>query len=420
MSVRFDQILEMRKNRKKLWEEARSYRNEREKESADGKLSSEDARTYQAKLEDVQKLTTQIETEERELEIEEKMVEAEARRKEISPDGSLEKQREDYRAAFVQYIRNGMSSLTDEQRSLVMSNQRQLNGEERALAVGTDTAGGFTVPAEMWEGIVEGMKMFGGIRNTRATIINSSDGRDMPIPTGNDTSNVGELLGENSPATEQDPTFGSKNLIGYTFSSKMIRVPFQLLEDSVINIEQYLNRLIAERIGRASNSYFVNGTGTAQPEGVVTGSVEGKAANATAAITYDELVDLIHSVDPAYRANAEFMFHDDTLKALKKLKDSQNRPLWTPGIALREPDTINGYRYVIDNDMPTMAASEKAIVFGDMSHVWIRDVQGGLMLRLVERYADYGQVAFLAFTRHGSVVVNAGTGPVKHLVMSAT
>lgn len=419
MAQRFDKILELRKQRKKIWEEARAYREQHEKANEDGKLTAEEARSYQARLDDVEKLTTEIETQERELAVEERMLETEARRREESPDGSAQKKAEEYRSAFNAYLRGGFGSLNEEQRGLVLTRQQAITDEHRALAVGTDTAGGFTVPDEMYEGIIQGMKAFAGVRNTRADVVTTSTGRDMPYPTGNDTTNVGELLAENAQVNEQDTVFGSKNLRAYMFSSKMIRVPFQLLQDSVIDIEAYLRGILAERIGRATAGYFITGTGSNQPEGIVTGAPLGKTANASTAITPDELLDLIHSVDPAYRGNAEFMIGDSTLLALKKLKDSENRPLWMPGIALREPDTINGYRYVVDNTMPAMTAGNTPIVFGDMSYFKIRDVQGGMMMRLVERYADFGQVAFLAFFRHGSVFANPGTGPVKRLTMAA-
>ena len=140
----------------------------------------------------------------------------------------------------------------------------------------------------------------------------------------------------------------------------------------------------------------------------------------TTSVIYEDLVDLEHSVDPAYRAEAEFMFHDDTLKVLKKLKDADGRPLWLPGVAVREPDTILGYNYVINQDMPIMAANAKSILFGDFSKYMIRDVMDLMLLRLVERYADFAQVGFIAFSRHDGDLLDAGTNPIKHYANSAT
>lgn len=416
MAKRFEQILELRKRRKKLWEEARAFREGKEKESEDGKLSAEDARAYQKRLDEVDDLTAQIEADEKELATEERMTEDEVRRKEASPDGSLEKHREKHREAFRTWLVRGSAALSEEQRTILTEKRTD---EFQSFA---NDEGGYTVPDEMYEGIIESLKAYAGVRNTRVRVLTTSDGRLLQIPTGDDTSNKGEILDPNAQVTEQRATFGSKDLEAFTYSSKMIRVPFQLIQDSIIDMEQYLRDVLAERLARILNEHWSTGSGSGEPEGIVTGSAEGKEAAAVDALTYDELIDLIHSVDPAYRQNAEFMFHDSTLKALKKLKDDQDRPLWTPGLAVREPDTINGYRYTVNNSMAEMEADSKPIVFGDFSYYWVRDVQGTMMMRLVERYADFGQVAFLGFQRHGGVLVTPATGdlnPVQHLVMSS-
>lgn len=416
MAKRFEQILELRKRRKKLWEEARAFREGKEKESEDGKLSAEDARAYQKRLDEVDDLTAQIEADEKELATEERMTEDEVRRKEASPDGSLEKHREKHREAFRTWLVRGSAALSEEQRTILTEKRTD---EFQSFA---NDEGGYTVPDEMYEGIIESLKAYAGVRNTRVRVLTTSDGRLLQIPTGDDTSNKGEILDPNAQVTEQRATFGSKDLEAFTYSSKMIRVPFQLIQDSIIDMEQYLRDVLAERLARILNEHWSTGSGSGEPEGIVTGSAEGKEAAAVDALTYDELIDLIHSVDPAYRQNAEFMFHDSTLKALKKLKDDQDRPLWTPGLAFREPDTINGYRYTVNNSMAEMEADSKPIVFGDFSYYWVRDVQGTMMMRLVERYADFGQVAFLGFQRHGGVLVTPATGdlnPVQHLVMSS-
>jgi len=206
------------------------------------------------------------------------------------------------------------------------------------------------------------------------------------------------------------------------YTSKIVRISFQLLQDSAFDLESWLARKLGIRIARITNEHFTVGTGTSQPEGVVTGASQGKvgASGQTTSVTYPDLVDLEHSVDRAYRTNGQWMFHDSSLKALKKMEDSQNRPLWLPGIAQREPDMILGKPYIVNNDMPEMAASAKSILFGDFSAYCIRDVLGVQLLRLVERYADYLQVGFLAFARHDGGMLDAGTGPIKYYQNSAT
>jgi HK97 family phage major capsid protein len=140
----------------------------------------------------------------------------------------------------------------------------------------------------------------------------------------------------------------------------------------------------------------------------------------TTSITYDDLVELEHSVDPAYRKNARFMMSDTALKTVKKLKDGIGRPLWMAGLAVKEPDTINSYPYVINQDVAVPAASAKTVLFGDFTNYFIRRVAGVQVLRLTERYADYNQVGFLAFQRWDGQLVDAGTHPIKYLQQSAS
>ena len=326
------------------------------------------------------------------------------------------------REAFRAWIRGGMAALGDEHRAIVQQRMTELPAEARALAVGTGAAGGFTVPEDFYRQLEEAMKAYGAVRNV-ATIIRTDSGANLPMPTVNDTGNVGAIVNENTQVTEQDVTFGQVTLGAYMYSSKIVRVSLQLLQDSAFDIEAYLARAFAERLGRATNAHFTTGTGTGQPAGIVTGATLGKtgATGQTTSVTYNDLVDLVHSVDPAYRAlDGRWMMHDQTLAAIKKLVDSQGRPLWAPGIIGGEPDRILGYPYEINNDMPTMAASAKSILFGALSKYHIREVLGIQMLRLQERYADFLQVGFLAFMRTDGVLLDAGTNPVKYYQNSAT
>lgn len=338
-----------------------------------------------------------------------------------APDNAVERGVA-YRKAFGSFLRSGVAALSAEERTVLQTGQREVTPEMRALSVGVTTAGGFTVPNEDMQGIISAQKQWGGMRRSRATIVPTTTGASLPISTDNDTTNSGALLGENVQDTELDVVFGQKTLDAYVYTSKIIRVSFQLLQDSAFNLEDFLRRKFAERLGRITNLHYTTGTGAAQPNGVVTASTQGKLGlvGQTTSLLYADLVDLKHSVDPAYRQDAEFMFHDNTLRAIKKLTDSQNRPLWAAGIAVREPDTIDGDKYVINQDVAVMAANAKSILYGDFSAYWIRDVQDMTVLRLVERYADFLQVGFLAFQRTDGELIDAGTNPIKHYANSAT
>jgi HK97 family phage major capsid protein len=211
-------------------------------------------------------------------------------------------------------------------------------------------------------------------------------------------------------------------LNAYVYTSKLVLVSNQLLQDSAFDLETFLSIKLGTRIARAINTHFTVGTGTSQPNGVVTAATSGKVGlvGQTLSLIYDDLIDLEHAVDPAYRNGAKFMMHDQSLKVVKKLKDTTGRPLWLPGLAFKEPDTINGYGYSINQDMPVMAANAKSVIFGDFSRYYIRKIPAVQVLRLTERYADYNQTGFLAFQRWDGNLVDAGTHPIQYYANSAT
>ena len=301
---------------------------------------------------------------------------------------------------------------SDELRSWLLSGEGDLKLELRAQAIGTDSAGGYLVP-EGFSGQVEvALKAFGGIRNA-AQIIRTESGNDLPFPMLDGTGTKGRMLGENVAASETDLVFGATTFKAYKFSSDLIRVPVELLQDSGVDLAAIVGAQLGERIGRITNEKYTIGTGTNEPHGIMVAAPVGVTGASTTAVTYDELVDLIHSVDPAYRAGASFMFSDATLKVIRKLKDADNRPLWEPSLKAGVPDMLLGYPVVINQEVAAMAAGAESIAFGDLSKHVIREVRDVTLVRLNERYADQHQVGFLAFYRGDSRYLNAGTGPVK-------
>jgi HK97 family phage major capsid protein len=291
-----------------------------------------------------------------------------------------------------------------------------------AQGVGTGGIGGYTVPDEMMRELEIALLSFGGMRQ-RSTVIRTSSGADLPFPMVDDTSNVGAIVGENLTQTEQGVTFTSLVLNSFKYTSKYILVSVELLQDSAVNIPQMVGRLLAERIGRITNTHFTTGDGNAKPRGIVPAATLGRtgATGQVTSIIFEDLIDLEHSVDIAYRRpNGSFMMADSTLKSLKKMVDTTtHRPLWMAGFAVREPDTILGYPYTINNDIAVMAAGAKSILFGDLSKYIIRDVTEILLLRLDELFALYQQVCFLAFSRHDGDLLDAGTHPVKYYANAA-
>lgn len=301
-----------------------------------------------------------------------------------------------------------------------LKDEREVSAWEQRAQTLTTTGGGYLVPDEMMRAIEIALLRFGGMR-TRATVIRTSSGADMPIPMNDDTSNKGSILAINVATTELAFTFTQLVLNSFKYTSRLILIPVELMQDSSINLPEFVGNRLGERIGRITNDHFTTGNGTTEPNGIVTAAFLGKTGTTgqTTTYIYADLVDLEHSVDPEYRGNAAWMMPDATLKALKKLVDGQSRPLWQPGLsglAQAAPDTLLGYPYIINQSMAVPAASAKTLLFGDFSKYLIRDVADITLLRLDERYAEFHQVAFLAFSRHDADLMDAGTHPVKYYV----
>jgi HK97 family phage major capsid protein len=195
------------------------------------------------------------------------------------------------------------------------------------MSVGTSAQGGYTVPTEVATSVANALKAYGGMRSV-AEVFRTTAGNDINFPTSDGTSETGELIGENTTATGADPSFGVVTIKTYKFSSKIVAVPFELLQDSSIDMESFIRSRLVTRLGRITNTKFTTGTGTGEPNGIVTAAASGKVGTTgqTTTVIFDDLVDLVHSVDPAYRAlgGCKFMMNDASLKIIRKHKDLQD------------------------------------------------------------------------------------------------
>jgi len=322
---------------------------------------------------------------------------------------------------FERAMRFGVEDLSTDERRELGRMRTQIPTEARAQAAGTDSAGGYTVPEGFQAEIVRSMQAFGPMLEPGVTRqIPTDSGNPLPWPTLDDTSNKGALLAENTQASEQDLTFGQKQLDAYTYTSKIVRVSLQLLQDSAFDMNSLLRDVFGERIGRIANEHLTTGTGSSQPNGILTASTAGNTAASATAIDFDDVIDLVHGVDPAYRGlpSARFMFHDNILQAIRKLKDGNSNYIWQPAdVRSGSPSNILGYPYTINQDMTsTITTTDKTMLFGAFEKYVVRRVQQFQMLRLVERYADYLQVGFIGFARLDGELVD--TAAVKHLVQA--
>ncbi|WP_292450771.1 phage major capsid protein [Methylibium sp.] len=313
-------------------------------------------------------------------------------------------------AAVALYMRHG-NNVTNEQAIAIRN----------AMSTTTTTEGGFTVPAEIAAMVVEAMKTTGAMRQI-AEVFSTAGGNSLNFPTSDGTSEVGEIVAENAGATTGDMTFGTVAVNPYKYSSKKIALPWELISDSAIDVVSFVVNRLAMRLARITNTHYTTGTGTGQPFGVIARAATGKTGitGQTLTVIYDDLFDLKHSVNRAYRPGAKWMMNDLSVSIVSKLKDTQGRPIWEPGVTLGAPDMLLGHEVVTNDDVAVMAANAKSIAFGDFKKYMLRDVSGSVMMRRFDdsAFALNGQVGFCGWMRTGGNLVDVAA--VKVYINSAT
>lgn len=324
------------------------------------------------------------------------------------------------RAAFNKLLRQGERALSQEEWISIRNSSP--GGDPLGTVTGAD--GGYTVQTDVVQRIADALRQFGDMRSV-AEVIQTAQGNPMSFPTSDGRSEEGELVAENQSASEENPSFGTIALNTYKFSSKVVSVPIELLQDSAVDIEAFIVNRLTQRLARATNRKFTLGTGSGEPKGIVTAAtlaVTTDGAGSQTGCTYSELIDLVHAVDPAYRAlgRARFMMNDDSLKVIRKIKDTTNRPIFIPGydgalLGQVQPDRVLGYPIATNQFIAKMAAGATSILFGDFSFYKVRDVMNFTLFRFTDSaYAKKGQVGFLAWMRAGGTFVDVG-GAVQYL-----
>ncbi|ABF71307.1 p005b [Rhizobium phage 16-3] len=419
-------LTDLQEKRGRLMTQAREALNEITANTDEARSAELESR-HDAIMAEFDKLEKNIEREERQVAIEARFAERQKEKRPVSDSearGQDDGEKKEYREVFYKYLASGASldELSSEERAVLKAGV-QSTKEFRTQTTGTNSAGGYTVPVELANFIVKSMKDWGPMYNEDvATVISTSSGNIINIPTVDDTSKSGAKHTEGAAIADdgsQDAVFGQKQLGAYVYDTEFVKFSMELAADSIFNMETLLGSLLGERLGRIANRELTVGDGTDDPNGVVTASTLGKTAAAAAALASDELIDLLHSVNAAYRRSpkARWMFADTTLAAIRKLKDGQNNYLWQNGnVQTGEPGTLLGYRYEINDDVPAIAASAKPVIFGDFSKYFVRKVGSPVIGVLRERFwPDLGIAGLIRFD--GEL---GDTAAVKHLVMAAS
>lgn len=344
----------------------------------------------------------------------EKIERAEQMKKEIAAgrEARAEQKEITKREAFSKYLRHGLAGLNNEERSLV-----EQRGTDPQLTTPA-SAGGYLVPEDFSYALSVATKFTGEVERL-AQVLNTQSGATLPYPKVDDTSVVGAILSEGSADVVSDMTFAALNLGAYTYSSKIVKVSYQLLQDAAFDLDAFLVDALGTRIARGQNAHFTTGDGSSKPTGIITAGSSALTTASATAITADEILTLIHSVDKSYRNSASFalMGADSTAAAIRKLGvgSSNDFPVFIPGMAAGEPDRVFGVPFYVNNDMAAIASANKPLVAADFSKYVVRNAGGVQMLRLNERYADALLVGFIAYKRSDAGAINGSA--IKYITM---
>jgi HK97 family phage major capsid protein len=369
-------------------------------------LNAEEKSKFDAMEADARSIKEQIDIIERNAEMKKELA-ANAESRNAAPKATKSQ-------VFEKYLRNGMNALSAEERSLM----GELRGTNTQIA-GTDSLGGYLVPQE-FSNELDMAQLFTGEVERLAKKLNTAGGALLDYPTINDTATDAGLIAESGSVTVQDMTFANAQLSAYNYASQ-VKVSMQLLQDNAFDLNAFLAEAMGERIARATNAAFTTGTGSSQPQGIITGSVAGKTAASATAIAADDILDLIHSIDPAYRNKPTFglMAHDNVIAAIRALGlgSANDFPVFIPSMEAGQPDKLFGHNIYYNNDMESaITTGKKTLLAADFSKFVVRSAGGIQMVRLNERYMDQLEIGFVSYARKDSKVLDSRA--VKHLVQA--
>ena len=379
-------INELRTRRAKAWDQTKAFLDSHRSDK--GILSAEDTQTYERMEQEIVDLGHEIERQERLDAMEREMAAPVSAPITSKPDNSKSDTKtgrasDAYKTAFWNQIRS-KNMMTPELKN--------------ALQEGVDSEGGYLVPDEYEHTLVMGLEGANVIRAHAHAFTTSNGVHKIPVVASKGTAS---WIDEEGAYTESDDVFGQEQIDAHKLGT-IIKVSEELITDSVFDLEQYFTAEFARRIGSKEEEAFLVGNGVKKPTGLLneTGGAQlGVTAASATAITADELIDLYYSLKSPYRKNAIWILNDSTIKAIRKLKDGSGQYLWQPAIKDGEVNTILGKPYFTSSYAPEIGSAAKSILFGDLNFYWIGDRQGITFKRLNEKYADMGQIGFLASKR---------------------
>ncbi|MCL8204183.1 phage major capsid protein [Ligilactobacillus agilis] len=375
-----NKIIELQEKRAKIWKQAKDFLDEKQNKS--DILSAEDNAQYERMENEVVNLGKEIERLTKQAAIDNELNQPTTNAIVNTPTtGKVPSTKDQYNQSFWNMMRGNVSAN-------VMN----------ALKEGSDADGGYLVPDEFEKQLIQKLHQENILRSISHVIQTSSGDHKIPVVASEGTA---AWLDEEAAYTESNSTFSQVTLSAHKLGT-LIKVSEELLNDSAFDLTNYISSEFARRLGDAEEEAFLTGNGTGRPTGILNdtnGAKDGITTASANAITFDELIDLYYSLKEPYRKNAVFLMNDDTVKAIRKLKDKNDQYIWQPSVQAGTPDMILNCPVYTSQYMPTLSTGNKAVLFGDFSYYWIADRQGRTFKRLNELYAVNGQVGFLGSQR---------------------
>ena len=367
-----DKVLAMREKRAALWENAKAFL---EEHTHDGRLSAEDAKAYEQMEQEVLALGKDIERMERQAILDAQLSQPTTTPITNIPNGSVGAEKtgrasDAYREAMLRALRSKFQRVDNE------------------LIEGTDASGGYLVPEEYDHRLIDVLHEENVLRPLATTITTSGEHK-INITA---TKPAAAWIDEGAALTFGDATFAQMILDAHKLHVA-VKVSEELLYDNAFNLEHYLITEFGKALGDKEEEAFLLGDGTHKP----TGLLEAASALETEEVKLkaDELISLVYALKRPYRKNAAFIANDQTLAAIRKLKDANGVYLWQPSYQMGEPDRLFGYPVYTTPYMPTVEAGKIVLAFGDYSYYNIGDRGVRSMQVLKELFAEHGMVGFV-------------------------
>lgn len=370
-----NKLVEMMEKRNKAWEGAKAFLES--KRDKDGLISEEDSKTYYEMERKVKAYNFEIERLKDMEEMDKKLSKPTSNAIVTKPMKIEEKEkkmgraRDEYKNAMLSALRSNFKRL------------------ENVLQEGVDEDGGYLVPEEYDERLIETLKEE-NIMRTLATSIKTSGDHKINIAMSDPAA---AWIEEGGELKFGDSKFAQKLLDSHKLHVA-VKITEELLYDNAFDLEEHILKSFGMALSNAEEDAFLNGDGNGKPVGIFDKKDGGNYLKEVATLKTDDLVDLVHALKRPYRKNAVFILNDKTIASIRKLKDNNGAYIWQPSYQEKEPDTILGYSVYTSAYAP-----ENAIAFGDFSYYNIGDRGERSFKELTELFAGNGMIGFVAKER---------------------